>query len=99
MLTRSPEDAGALCVSKTSKGIPFLKENAELGNKVHDAVFQDFTEEESMQYYLNFMVKGVLKALKKPVVKKEHKTAQEQFMADALGTSLDDSDRRYLTPL
>lgn len=75
MLTRTPEDARALCVSKTSKGIPFLKENAELGNKVQGAVFQDFTEEEIMQYYLNFMAKGVLKALKKSVVKKEHKMA------------------------
>lgn len=48
---------------------------------------------------LNFMVKGMLKTLKKSVAKKENKTPQEQFMADVLGTSFDTSDRKYIKPL
>lgn len=51
VLEKSNTDARALCVRKTPKGIQFLKENAELGNKVHDAIFQEFTEEEIAKYY------------------------------------------------
>lgn len=48
---------------------------------------------------LNFMVRGMLKALKKQDEKKENKTAQEQYMADKLGTSFDLSDRKYIHDL
>lgn len=48
---------------------------------------------------LNFMVKGMLKLLKSSVAKKENKTPQEQFMASALGTSFDSSDRAAIAPL
>lgn len=47
---------------------------------------------------LNFIVKGMLKTLKKSAAKKEMKTAQEQFMADVLGTSFNYSDRKYIEP-
>ena len=48
---------------------------------------------------LNFMVKGMLKALKKQAEKKENKTPQEQYMADKLGTSFDLSDRSFINDL
>lgn len=50
-LEKSPIDARALHVKKTEKGLPFLRDNTELGNQVHDAIFQEFTEEEISQYY------------------------------------------------
>lgn len=48
---------------------------------------------------LNFMKKLILKMIKKSVVKKENKTPQDQFMAEALGTSFDHSDRAFINPL
>lgn len=50
-LEKSPEDGRALCVRKTEKGLQFSKNNAELGDQVHDAIFREFTEEEIAQYY------------------------------------------------
>lgn len=50
-LEKSPKDARVLCVKKTEKGIQFTKDNTELGKKVHDAVFKEFTEEEISLYY------------------------------------------------
>lgn len=50
-LEKPSTDARALCVKKTEKGIQFSKKNTELGEKVHEAVFQEFTEEEIEQYY------------------------------------------------
>ncbi|NNJ28635.1 flavodoxin domain-containing protein [Lacrimispora defluvii] len=48
---------------------------------------------------LNFMIRAMLKTMKKSAAKKEDKTPQDQFMADTLGTSFDNSDRTYITPL
>lgn len=48
---------------------------------------------------LNVMVRVMLKMLKKSAAKKENKTAQEQFMADMLGTSFDYSDKKYINSL
>lgn len=50
-LERSPADGRALCVKKTAKGMQFSRDNAELGTKVHQAIFQEFSEEEIVQYY------------------------------------------------
>lgn len=50
-LEKSAKDARALCIKKTSKGLRFSKESSELGSKVHEAMFQEFTEEEISQYY------------------------------------------------
>lgn len=50
-LEKSPSDARALCVKKTEKGLQFSKKNTELGNKVLDTVYREFTEEEIEQYY------------------------------------------------
>lgn len=50
-LEKSPADGRALCVKKTEKGLRFSKDNTKLGDKVHDAIFQEFTEEEIKQYY------------------------------------------------
>lgn len=51
VLEKSSVDGRALCVKMTSKGIQFSQKNAELGKKVHDAIFQEFTEEEIEEYY------------------------------------------------
>ena len=48
---------------------------------------------------LNFMVKGMLKMMKKSLMKKADKTPQEQVMVERLGTSFDESDRKYIEPL
>jgi hypothetical protein len=48
---------------------------------------------------LNFMLRGMLKTMKRQISKKENKTAQEQFMADKLGTSFDSSDRSSIKDL
>ncbi|MDD3369956.1 MAG: flavodoxin domain-containing protein [Lachnospiraceae bacterium] len=48
---------------------------------------------------LNFLVKGMLKNLKKATAKKEEKTAQEQFMAEYLGTSFDHADQKNIESL
>ena len=50
-LEKSPEDARALCVKKTEKGLTFTEENTKLGEKALDAMFCEFTEEEITQYY------------------------------------------------
>lgn len=50
-LEKSSVDGRALCVRKTEKGLQFTRDNTELGAKVHDAIFKEFTEEEISQYY------------------------------------------------
>lgn len=50
-LEKSSADGRALYVKKTEKGIRFSQDNTELGVKVHDAIFREFTEEEIAQYY------------------------------------------------
>ena len=48
---------------------------------------------------LNFLYRAMLKALKKIVAKKENRTSQEDFMAQYLGTSFDNSDKNQIMPL
>lgn len=48
---------------------------------------------------LNFLVKFMLKKLKKSVAKKENKTEQDRYMEKVLGTNFDISDRKYIDPL
>lgn len=48
---------------------------------------------------LNLFIRGVLKVMKIFMIKKEEKTPQEQFMAGALATSFDYTDRRYIEDL
>ena len=48
---------------------------------------------------LNFMVRMMLKTLKKSTAKKENKTEQELYMEKVLGTSFDHADKKYITPL
>lgn len=50
-LEKSEKDARALCVKKTEKGLQFSKESTEFGQKVHEAVFQEFSEEDIISYY------------------------------------------------
>lgn len=50
-LEKSLVDGRALCVKKTKKGLEFSERNRELGDKVHDAIFQEFSDEEIEQYY------------------------------------------------
>lgn len=50
-LEKSEKDARSLCVKKTKKGKEFSKDCTELGSLVHQAVFQEFSEEEIVQYY------------------------------------------------
>lgn len=50
-LEKSEKDARSLCVKKTAKGKQFSKDCTELGIQVHQAVFQEFSEEEIVQYY------------------------------------------------
>ena len=48
---------------------------------------------------LNFLKRGMLKMLKKVVSKKENRNSQEEFMAQYLGTSFDNSDKNAIKPL
>ena len=48
---------------------------------------------------LNFMVRMMLKTLKKSTAKKENKTEQELYMEKVLGTSFDHADKKYIAPL
>lgn len=48
---------------------------------------------------LNFAIRAMLKGLRKSAAKKANKTEQEAFMAEALGTTFDNSDKKYIQPL
>ncbi|MDD3204542.1 MAG: flavodoxin domain-containing protein [Lachnospiraceae bacterium] len=48
---------------------------------------------------LSFPIRMMLKAIKKSVAKKKEKTEQDEFMVEALGTSFDHSDRKFIEPL
>lgn len=48
---------------------------------------------------LNFAIRAMLKGLKKSAGKKANKTEQEAFMAESLGTTFDNSDKKYIQPL
>ncbi len=48
---------------------------------------------------LNFLYRAMLKALKKVVAKKADRTSQEDFMAQYLGTSFDNSEKSQIMPL
>ena len=74
--------------------INFIKETNHLGNEELYYMTGGFKFEK-----LNILIKGMLKGLKKSVAKKENKTPQEQFMAEALGTSFDYTDKKYILPL
>lgn len=50
-LEKSQKNGRSLLVKKTEKGLVFSKNNTELGEEVHDAFFQEFTEEEIAEYY------------------------------------------------
>lgn len=50
-LEKSETDARALCIKKTDKGIQYTKERLKFREKMHDILFQDFTDEELEQYY------------------------------------------------
>ena len=50
-LEKSPADGRSLIVKKTEKGLQFSKNNTELGEGVHAAIFREFTEEEIAEYY------------------------------------------------
>ncbi len=50
-LEKSKVDSRSLCVKKTEKGLQFSKECSQLGIQVHEAVFQEFSDEEIEQYY------------------------------------------------
>lgn len=51
VLEKPANDARALCVRKTQKGILFSQRNTELGNRVHSAMFREFSDSEVEQYY------------------------------------------------
>ena len=48
---------------------------------------------------LNFLYRTMLKTLKKVVAKKADRTSQEDFMAQYLGTSFDNSEKSQIMPL
>ncbi|MBE5961916.1 MAG: hypothetical protein E7256_11160 [Lachnospiraceae bacterium] len=48
---------------------------------------------------LNFLVRMMLKKMKKSVAKKADKTEQDIYMEKTLGTSFDHSDRKFIVPL
>lgn len=48
---------------------------------------------------LGFAQKTLLKTLKRSVAKKEDRNRQEDFMAQALGTSFDHTDQEQILPL
>ncbi|BBF42388.1 transcriptional regulator, MarR family [Lachnospiraceae bacterium KM106-2] len=60
-LEKSPDDARALSVKRTEKGIQYSKEREEFGKKVHEVLYEEFTEEEIEQYYRLWlkMMKGI----------------------------------------
>lgn len=60
-LTKRNEDARSLCVVKTEKGIRYTKEREEFRKKIHEVLYQDFTEKQIKQYYeLSIkMMKGI----------------------------------------
>jgi len=48
---------------------------------------------------LNFFKRNLLKAIQKSLVKKDHRTAQEEFMAEYLGTNFDFSSKEQITEI
>ncbi|SFR88628.1 flavodoxin domain-containing protein [Anaeromicropila populeti] len=48
---------------------------------------------------LNFLIRMMLKSMKKSIAKKENKTETDVFMEKHLGTSFDHSDKKYIEPL
>lgn len=48
---------------------------------------------------LNFMIRFMLKSLKKKAAKAENPTYQDRYMAEKLGTNFDISDKAYIKPL
>lgn len=48
---------------------------------------------------LNFLIRMILKTMKKSVAKKADKTESDMYMEKNLGTSFDNSDRKYTEPL
>ncbi len=48
---------------------------------------------------LNLLVRAMLKVVMKSVKKKQSKTAQDEFMEKNLGSSFDNSDKKYIEPL
>lgn len=46
---------------------------------------------------LSFFKRNLLKAIQKSLVKKDHRTAQEEFMAEYLGTNFDFSSKEQIT--
>ncbi|MDO4545265.1 MAG: flavodoxin domain-containing protein [Bacillota bacterium] len=48
---------------------------------------------------LNFAVKGMLKMMRKSLVKKKDKSPQDEFMAEALKASFDNSDKGQIAAL
>lgn len=48
---------------------------------------------------LNFLTRMMLNAMKKSIAKKENKTETDLFMEKNLGTSFDNSDKKYIEPL
>ena len=51
ILEKSKQDARALCMKMTKKGIEFSKEMGKMQDEVHAAVFKEFNEEEIEAYY------------------------------------------------
>lgn len=51
ILEKSKQDARALCMKMTKKGIEFSKEMEKMQDEVHEAVFKEFNEEEIEAYY------------------------------------------------
>lgn len=75
-------------------GSDTVVENIKLQNKLGDAHFfympGGFHFEE-----LNFMIRTMLKTMKKSIAKKADKTEADLYMEKNLGTSFDNSDRKY----
>jgi len=46
---------------------------------------------------LGYFKRNLLKAIQKSLVKKDHRTAQEEFMAEYLGTNFDFSSKEQIT--
>lgn len=75
-----------------------IREGIKTQNHLEDIPFYYF--EGGFRFeQLNFMVRMMLKTLKKSTAKKENKTEQELYMEKVLGTSFDHADKKYIVPL
>jgi menaquinone-dependent protoporphyrinogen IX oxidase len=71
-----------------------IKEQNHIGDKPF------FYMEGGMRFErLNFMIRAMLKIMVKTMKKKQNKTSQDEYMEGVMGTSFDNSDKKYIEPL